>query len=631
MEDIRIQLETNVDELAKLEISLAETAQKLDEIVQRVVQNEGEYNRREETKILWEIEDLEKIEQELEGKYQKTRGSLMALRQQLRRKVFEKQDKKEDQKLILSTLLNSTFGGNSLRSSSSRGYISPRSPDVSHRDVNSDDFVVSQWLLSPKDLEYDRSSKPLGSGAFGDVFRGRLRGKEVAIKKLVFQELDEATMADFKKEVAVMARLRHPNVILFMGACTSPGNLAMVVELMPKGSVFDRLRDDKIKLTLTTRMMFAKDTALGMACLHAMTPPLLHLDLKSHNLLIDDNWTAKVCDFGLSQIKKSSKETAKVGSPLYMAPEMLLDQGYDEKADVYSFGILLWELLTCEEPYRGAFKTFEEMLEAVTKRGRRPDIPDDCPPKLRELMQACWNPSATNRPSFKKILVSHTLDDIILESAIGAKNELGRQFWKETFRAQAVVDWKDFIVAFSAKIGAPSATDPENIQLLCLKELVSRKSKQGKEEVTLDDFGKMLEWFGPLEKGTLVLRKIENQLRMKGFFGPIETAEAEKMLNGKKAGSYIVRFSTRDPGCYAVTVLSKAGVLKHYRISHKAGGKYVLGTNEYDSLEELIKAHRKDLYLKTPVLGSKYEAMFTANDKRLATQGYMDTSRIGGK
>jgi len=86
----------------------------------------------------------------------------------------------------------------------------------------------------------------------------------------------------------------------------------------------------------------------------------------------------------------------------------------------------------------------------------------------------------------------------------------------------------------------------------------------------------------------------------------------------------LIRFSTRDPGCYAVTVLSKQGVIKHYRVTHKAGIQYLLGTNEYPDLDHLFKAHKKDLYLKYPLGGSKYEAMFVAHDKKLASQGYMD-------
>jgi len=271
------------------------------------------------------------------------------------------------------------------------------------------------------------------------------------------------------------------------------------------------------------------------------------------------------------------------------------------------------------------------MLEAVTKRGRRPDIPLDTPPKLRDLMQSCWNPAPENRPSFAQIVKSNILDEIIIESLITPPNDLGRKIWKENWLEKTTIEWKDFIVVFANRVGFPLPKDPDDIQMQCLRELLVRKSAEGKELVTLEDFAKMLEWFGPLERGSAILRRIENQLRMKGFFGDIETTDAEKMLNGKAKGTFVIRFSTRDAGCYAVTVLSKTGVIKHYRISHKAGGKYVLGQNEYDSMDALLKAHKSELYLKTPHTGSRYEAMFVAFDKKLASQGYMDSDEIALK
>jgi len=360
MDALNTKLEVLVDELGRLEDSISQTVQKVDQIIQKAVREE-ELNSRDYKKVLWELDDLEKIETDLEDKYGKKRLEIIKTRQELRRSLIEKIDKKDEKaKLILSTLLNSQFTS---RSPNNRGGSA-----IGNSSENDEEFMVHQWMLTPKELEYDRSAKPLGSGAFGDVFRGKLRGKDVAIKKLVFQELDEQTLTEFKKEVSVMAKLRHPNIILFMGACLAPGNLSMVVELMDKGSVYDRLHDEKIKLGLLTRLLFAKDTALGMNCLHTQTPSILHLDLKSQNLLIDENWTVKVSDFGLSHIMKTGKTTGKVGSPLYMAPEMLLDKPYDTKADVYSFGIVLWELFTQLEPYNGFFKTFDEMMDGVTKK-----------------------------------------------------------------------------------------------------------------------------------------------------------------------------------------------------------------------------------------------------------------------
>jgi hypothetical protein len=264
------------------------------------------------------------------------------------------------------------------------------------------------------------------------------------------------------------------------------------------------------------------------------------------------------------------------------------------------------------------------LVEAVTKKGKRPEIPADCPERLKKLTQACWNPLPANRPTFASILKTNEIDEIIVEGLISAPNELARKIWRANWLEKSHLPLKEFLPVFLKAIGVPIPKDVDDIQIQCLKDLIVKKDRTGTEVVGVEDLGKMLEWFGPLESGNGILKRIENRLRSKGFFGAIETAEAEKLLNGKKKGTFLLRFSTRDPGCYAITVLSKTGVLKHYRISHRAGLKYLLGQNEYDSLENLMKEHKKDLYLKTPLGGSKYEQMFIAFDKKVAVEGYMD-------
>jgi len=154
----------------------------------------------------------------------------------------------------------------------------------------------------------------------------------------------------------------------------------------------------------------------------------------------------------------------------------------------------------------------------------------------------------------------------------------------------------------------------------CLKDLLM-KNQNNREIVTLEEFGRMLEWFGPLEKGDTLLRNIQRQLGSKGFFGFCEASDAEKLLSASKKGTYLVRFSGNKPGCYAITVFT--GTHKHLRIEHQAGTKYILGKAEFDTLEALIKANKKEFSLNIPLAGSKYESLFTAYEKKIATEGYM--------
>jgi serine/threonine-protein kinase CTR1 len=225
------------------------------------------------------------------------------------------------------------------------------------------------WRIDPHEVQM---IKEIGRGSFGAVYTAKLRGSDVAVKKLYSTTSDAGILADFSAEVSIMTKLRHPHVLLFMGASSEPGALFIVFEYMPRGSVYDLLHDPVLgaRLTFAAKMDIARQTAQGMNWLHLSKPPFLHRDLKTGNLLVDNNWTVKVCDFGLSQVKKAtpSSTAGKVsadsdgtlhsnpvllGTPLWMAPEILSGASAepDESADVYAYGIVLWEIITRQEPY----------------------------------------------------------------------------------------------------------------------------------------------------------------------------------------------------------------------------------------------------------------------------------------
>lgn len=216
-----------------------------------------------------------------------------------------------------------------------------------------------------------------------------------------------------------------------MGACTTPGNMVIVTEFMPRGSVYDVLHDKQLgpRLSFGAKMDIARQTAQGMNWLHLSKPPFLHRDLKTGNLLIDRNWTVKVCDFGLSQVKSanplSASEEGPVGTPLWMAPEILAGEEYDETSDVYSYGIVLWEIYTRDEPYPD-ITSFDELVEMVLGRNERPTWPADTPKSLAELAAQCWHKARVERPTFADVLESFT--DIVIDGVIGDKR--ARRFWK---------------------------------------------------------------------------------------------------------------------------------------------------------------------------------------------------------
>jgi len=468
----------------------------------------------------------------------------------------------------------------------------------------------------------------LGVGSFGTVTKGTLRGNQVAVKVIKAERLSksETALQNFREECALMSKLRHPNVLLMMGVTTiatdDGEDFVMVTEYMPRGSIFSLLHvDQKKKVPFKVRMNFAKGTALGMNWLHKQNPPVVHLDLKSQNILVDQAWVAKVADFGLSRVKGSTTG-GMVGSPGYMAPEILSEKPYTTKSDVYSFGIVLWELLSQEIPYNDIdFRSIDEIYSLVVVNEQRPKIPDKTPAQLERLIRSCWATNPDERPSFQTILESHDLDNVILDAIIdNPANKDAKTFWKLNFSTSEeiheVVSWNKFIKALVkyCNLDLEPGVPLENQLLIKAVKLVL-VGNQG--VVTLEKFAKNLEWFGPLTTDSTFVEHILDIISIKGFYGDISTKDAERLMAGKKPGRYIVRFSGQQPGYYTVTSMSSEKTLRHYRIKHRAGLGYVLGNQEHKTLPALIKHHRRDMFLKAALKGSKYEQMKIEHEENM--------------
>ncbi|KAH0875816.1 hypothetical protein HID58_073178 [Brassica napus] len=229
---------------------------------------------------------------------------------------------------------------------------------------------------------------------------------EVAAKKFLDQDLTGEALEEFRSEVQIMKKLRHPNIVLFMGAVTRPPNLSIITEFLPRGSLYRLIHRPNNQLDERRRLRMALDAARGMNYLHSCSPMIVHRDLKSPNLLVDKNWVVKVCDFGLSRMKNStylsSKSTA--GTAEWMAPEVLRNEPADEKCDVYSYGVILWELFTLQQPW-GRMNAMQ-VVGAVGFQHRRLDIPDFVDPAIAELISKCWQTDSKLRPSFAEIMVT---------------------------------------------------------------------------------------------------------------------------------------------------------------------------------------------------------------------------------
>ena len=239
----------------------------------------------------------------------------------------------------------------------------------------------------------------IGIGAFAEVFKGTFRASDVAIKKLLNNQTPES-VAEFWAEVSLMRRLHHVNIVQFIGASTNPP--CVVTELL-QGNLWDLLHNSRLELPFRLRLQMLLDTARGMQYLHSFNPPIVHRDLKSANLLYNREYQVKVGDFGLSRAKEVQHTmTGQCGTFQWMSPEVMQSQRYTEKADVFSFGIILWEVLFRQVPYQG-FNSVQVSIAVITQN-LRPPLPSDTPPELAKLMQDCWATNPVQRPVFSDII-----------------------------------------------------------------------------------------------------------------------------------------------------------------------------------------------------------------------------------
>ncbi|KAG9457839.1 hypothetical protein H6P81_002347 [Aristolochia fimbriata] len=291
---------------------------------------------------------------------------------------------------------SSSFNVNSTSSVSSCGSTSSSAIHRLDMETDSLDYEIL-W----EDLTI---GEQIGQGSCGTVYHGLWYGSDVAVKVFSKQEYSEEVVLSFRQEVSLMKRLRHPNVLLFMGAVTSPQRLCIVTEFLPRGSLFRLLQRNTSRLDWRRRVHMALDIARGMNYLHHCNPPIIHRDLKSSNLLVDKNWTVKVGDFGLSRLKRETYLTTKTGkgTPQWMAPEVLRNEPSDEKSDIYSFGVILWELVTEKIPWENLNSM--QVIGAVGFMHQRLEVPSDLDPRWASIIQSCWHSDPNCRPTFQELL-----------------------------------------------------------------------------------------------------------------------------------------------------------------------------------------------------------------------------------
>ncbi|XP_031398699.1 serine/threonine/tyrosine-protein kinase HT1 isoform X1 [Punica granatum] len=274
---------------------------------------------------------------------------------------------------------------------------------------------VETWEASKEDQEEwtaDLSQLFIGnkfaSGAQSRIYRGIYKQRAVAVKMVRVPNQKEETRASleqqFKSEVAFLSRLLHPNIVQFIAACKKPPVYCIITEYMSQGNLRMYLnKKEPYSLSTETILRLALDISRGMEYLHSQG--VIHRDLKSNNLLLNDEMRVKVADFGTSCLETQCRETkGNKGTYRWMAPEMIKEKPYTRKVDVYSFGIVLWELTTALLPFQGM--TPVQAAFAVAEKNERPPLPASCQPALAHLIKRCWATNSAKRPDFSDIVAA---------------------------------------------------------------------------------------------------------------------------------------------------------------------------------------------------------------------------------
>jgi len=420
-----------------------------------------------------------------------------------------------------------------------------------------------EYNIKVEDIEFGVA---IGSGNFGTVYEGKCRDTTVAIK--VISRSDNVTnINDFNRECSILNSLQHPNIILFLGSCTTEESFMLVTEYAQKGSLQKILTDEHVFLNFSRKMKMAKEIALGMNWLHKNNPPIIHLDLKPPNVLITNDWHIKIGDFGLSRLKQSGRKGI-FGTPLYMAPEMFLNEEISEKADVYSYGILLSFLVTQKTPFHEVNYHSIEELKNFVLNGVRPSL-TDAPPTLLNLINRLWVREPTKRPCFDELITNNNgqiFMDIIIEAGSHGNTKLN-DMWKE-FGKENVNFRTEFLMPFCQTFNilfTPEDLEQGTVDLKCLQSIL-RVGDDG--ILTYANFQRFIKFFSPFTSGNELLLKLRKLLSYDWFYGDISTDKANDKLDLCKSKTFLVRFGSEGDS-YTISYKIKDKEKNLYVIQHK--------------------------------------------------------------
>ena len=477
----------------------------------------------------------------------------------------------------------------------------------------------------------------IGKGTYSIVHCAHYCGFKMAAK-IINAPLPDSAIAREKMllEFRLMAMLRHPNVVQLMGFSCSPvtNQLVVCTEFCARGSLKDNLEQ---VFDMSIRIKFAKNVIAGLYWLHSNY--IIHRDLKPANLLVREDYSVVVADFGLSLYIGASKEARPLsrhfkGNVKYSAPEILqlrnLKNGqrgrqyyqYSFASDVYSFSLILWEILSPDQRLFEHIKRGRTGITEFVVSGGRPKHGAGWPASLTTLLNRCWHAEPQRRLTFDRI--QQQFDAIAVDFM--CPDLLGRAIAKNLWQTNEnrLVKFADFEHEFESATGINLQQIPKgNDYRHCLQFMLCEKFSQ-RPSITFERFCDMLHYFGSMSPTEKFLEQLLLLFKQPWFFGFIRKDEAATLLahalheDRNVQGYYLLRFSCTHKGSYVLHMITREGKLLQRSIAHQYSGNYTatlddIHSTEYPSLLQLLKdCNQCDTCLKgmTPVNSSPFVKYF---------------------
>jgi serine/threonine protein kinase len=478
------------------------------------------------------------------------------------------------------------------------------------------------------------------------VYKAQCRHKVVAVKAIKKVLADEEI-----KKITLLSSIYHPNLLLVMGLSVDQPTM-IITELMDfqLSTFLKRTEMEKKPLSFLKKTQIAKEAALGINWLHNSNPQLIHGAINPNNILIDSDLRVKISDFGLFELKDSLDEN--IENLRWIAPEVLKGNPRTTSCDIFSFGLILWMLITGNECPFSDCNTIDDLLSHHDQSLSLSY--SNCSKSFQELIEDCIITDTSLRPIFKSI--TRRLEFIIIDTIL--EDNKANIFWKKNFLEEMTVTWGNFIKAYAKELkldlpmnqdkptptkGLVKRREPEKPKedkpitlsqaelelqktILCFKSVLVTKNN-----VDLEWFGKIIQWFGTMDS-IASLRKVEKVVCAPYFFGNLDAGDAEAFLRNKPCGTYLIRFSVQSsiPGAFTLsktsnlTASNKNGIVHQRFFFNSALQKYYITENVfYDSIPELIEKEMENLSLTIACAGSPFNSLSGVEPQTVL--GYVET------